>query len=57
MNEDNMPGLAKCLELIKGLERQNEIQEKLIKLQSDEIRTLEKYNADLEKILSDLTKV
>lgn len=42
-------------ELIAGLERENKIQNRLIEAQSAMIQTLEEHNAELEKIISELS--
>lgn len=44
-------------ELIAGLERENKIQNRLIEAQSAMIQTLEEHNAELEKIISELSNI
>ena len=44
-------------ELIAGLQRENKIQNQLIEAQSTMIQTLEEHNAELEKIIDDLTNI
>lgn len=57
MNPDEKTKLAACMELIAGLERENKIQGRLIEAQSAMIKSLEEHNAELEKIISDLSSV
>ena len=44
-------------ELIAGLQRENKIQNQLIEAQYTMIQTLEEHNAELEKIIDDLTNI
>ncbi len=57
MRENNRPKLEDCMELVKSLEHQNEIQDRLIHVQSGLIKSLEEHNAEMEKIISELTRV
>lgn len=57
MNPDEKTKLDACMELIAGLERENKIQGRLIEAQSAMIKSLEEHNAELEKILNDLSSV
>jgi cell division protein FtsB len=43
--------------LIAGLEKENRIQSRLIEAQRTMIETLEAHNAELEKIISDLSSI
>lgn len=43
--------------LIAGLEKENRIQARLIEAQTAMIRSLEEHNAELEKIISDLSSI
>ena len=44
-------------ELIVGLERENKVQSRLIAAQSAMIQSLEEHNAELEKIISELSSI
>ena len=57
MNPDEKTKLDAYMELIAGLERENKIQGRLIEAQSAMIKSLEEHNAELEKILNDLSSV
>ena len=57
MNPDDKTKLDACMKLIAGLERENKIQGRLIEAQSAMIKSLEEHNAELEKIISDLSSV
>ena len=57
MNPDEKTKLDAGIELIAGLERENKIQGRLIEAQSAMIKSLEEHNAELEKILNDLSSV
>ena len=57
MNPDEKSKLDACMEFIAGLERENKIQGRLIEAQSAMIKSLEEHNAELEKILNDLSRV
>ena len=43
--------------LIAGLERENKIQSRLIEAQASMIKSLQEHNAELEKIISDLSSI
>ena len=57
MQENIETKLEACMELIAGLERENKIQTRLIQIQSDMIKTLEEHNAELEKIISEMSSI
>lgn len=57
MNTDNKTNIEAYIELIAGLERENKIQSRLIDAQSAMIKSLEEHNAELEKIINDLSSI
>lgn len=57
MNPDKKTNIEAYMELIAGLERENKIQSRLIEAQSAMIKSLEEHNAELEKIINDLSSV
>ena len=57
MNPDKKADIETYMELIAGLERENKIQSRLIEAQSAMIKSLEEHNAELEKIINDLSHV
>lgn len=57
MSVNDKTKLEAYKELIAGLERENKIQSLLIEAQSSMIQTLEEHNAELEKIISELSNV
>ena len=57
MNADDKSKLKAYEELIGSLEHTNKIQNQLIEAQSTMIQTLEEHNAELEKIIDDLTNI
>ena len=57
MNPDKKTNIEAYMELIAGLERENKIQSRLIEAQSAMIKSLEEHNAELEKIINDLSRV
>lgn len=57
MNPNDKKDIEAYAALIAGLERENKIQGRLIEAQAAMIRSLEEHNAELEKIISDLSSV
>ncbi len=57
MNVNDETKLEAYVELIAGLQRENKIQSRLIEAQSEMIRSLEEHNAELEKIISEISSI
>ena len=57
MNTNNNDKLKAYEELIGSLEHANGLQHKVIETQSSLIKSLEEHNAELEKIIDDLTHI
>ena len=57
MNVKDETKLEAYVELIAGLQRENKIQSRLIEAQSEMIRSLEEHNAELEKIISEISSI
>ena len=57
MNVNDETKLEAYVELIPGLQRENKIQSRLIEAQSEMIRSLEEHNAELEKIISEISSI
>lgn len=57
MNTNDKDKLKAYEELIGSLERANGLQHKVIETQSSLIKSLEEHNAELEKIIDDLTHI
>ena len=57
MNADDKSKLKEYEELIGSLEHTNGLQHRLIETQSSLIKSLEEHNAELEKIIDDLTNI
>ena len=55
VNDETKP--EAYVELIAGLERVNKIQSRLIEVQSEMIKSLEEHNAELEKIISEISSI
>ena len=55
VNDETKP--EAYVELIAGLERENKIQSRLIEVQSEMIKSLEEHNAELEKIISEISSI
>ena len=55
VNDETKP--EAYVELIDGLERENKIQSRLIEVQSEMIKSLEEHNAELEKIISEISSI
>ena len=57
MNVNDETKIEAYVELIAGLERENKIQSRLIEVQSEMIKSLEEHNAELEKIISEISSI
>lgn len=57
MNPNDKKEIEACTALIAGLERENKIQSRLIEAQASMIKSLQEHNAELEKIISDLSSI
>ena len=57
MNADDKSKLKAYEELIGSLEHTNGLQHRVIETQSSLIKSLEEHNAELEKIIDDLTNI
>ena len=57
MNPNDKKEIEAYTALIAGLERENKIQSRLIEAQASMIKSLEEHNAELEKIISDLSSI
>lgn len=57
MNADDKSKLKAYEELIGSLEHANGLQHRVIETQSSLIKSLEEHNAELEKIIDDLTNI
>ena len=57
MNADDKSKLKAYEELIGSLEHTNGLQHRVIETHSSLIKSLEEHNAELEKIIDDLTNI
>ena len=57
MNADDKSKLKAYEELIDSLEHTNGLQHRVIETQCSLIKSLEEHNAELEKIIDDLTNI
>lgn len=57
MNPNDKKEIEAYTALIAGLERENKIQSRLIEAQASMIKSLQEHNAELEKIISDLSNI
>ena len=57
MNPNDKKEIEAYTALIAGLERENKIQSRLIEAQASMIKSLQEHNAELEKIISDLSSI
>jgi hypothetical protein len=57
MKSNENQSIEACTALIAGLEKENRIQSRLIEAQRTMIETLEAHNAELEKIISELSSI
>lgn len=57
MKNKDTDQLALCDELILGLQRENAAQAKVIRIQSEMIRTMQQYCDELQKVLEEFTGI
>ena len=57
MNVNDETKLEAYVGLFAGLQCENKIQSRLIEAQSEMIRSLEEHNAELEKIISEISSI
>lgn len=57
MKNKDTDQLALCDELILGLQRENAAQAKVIRIQSEMIRTMQQYCDEFQKVLEEFTDI